>query len=55
MSYWNVALRLAPIIVLLTGGIGGVAAGTTAVRQTAQAAPPPIGHQLCYNASRGPG
>ena len=60
MSYRIVTLRLAPVIALLAVGIGGIAAGTaaagtatagtTAARQPAQA-PPPVDHQLCYNAS----
>lgn len=56
MSYRNVTQRLAPVIALLAVSIGGIAvgtatAGTTAATHPAATAPPPVDHQLCYNAS----
>lgn len=60
MSHRNVTLRLVPLIALLAVSIGGVAAGTAAAGAAARTAaaprapiaqPPPVDHQLCYNAS----
>jgi hypothetical protein len=58
ISFRTVALRFGPVIALIAAGIGGIAvgtatAGTVAAPHTAQPAqaPPPVDHQLCYNAS----
>lgn len=58
ISFRTVTLRLAPAVALLAISVSGIAAGT-ATAGTATAphrariaqAPPPVDHQLCYNAS----
>jgi hypothetical protein len=58
-SFRAVALRLAPVAALIAVSVCGIAvgtasAGTTAVSHTAlpaPTAPPPVDHQLCYNAT----
>jgi hypothetical protein len=58
MSIRTIALRVVPVIALLAAA--GIAAGTAAAgtatsphraQITQQQAPPPVDHQLCYNAS----
>jgi hypothetical protein len=64
-SFRSIALRLVPVAALLAIGITGIATGTATagtatagtarhearIAQTTQ--PPPVDHQLCYNASSG--
>jgi hypothetical protein len=57
MPFKTIALRIVPVVAVITVGLGGIAAGTaTAGTATSQhrvhtAQPPPVDHQLCYNAS----
>jgi hypothetical protein len=57
MSFRTIASRVVPVITLMALGAGGIAAGTAAAGTAAAphkariAAPPPVDHQLCYNAS----
>jgi len=58
VSFRAAALRVAPVVALLAISVGGIAAGsasagTAALPQRVQAAPapPPVDHQLCYNAT----
>src|SRR5690242_9211519 len=59
ISSRTIALRLVPVATLMVLGAGGIAAGTAAASPAAAAhgasiaplAPPPVDHQLCYNAA----
>jgi hypothetical protein len=58
MSFRTAALRFIPVVAVVALSIGGIAAGTASAGTTAAAhparpaaAPPPVDHQLCYNAS----
>jgi len=57
MSFRTIALRVVPVVTLMALGAGGIAAGTAAAGTAATphkariAQPPPVDHQLCYNAS----
>lgn len=57
MSLRTIALRVIPVVALMGLGAGGIAAGTATAGTAAApykariAQPPPVDHQLCYNAS----
>lgn len=57
ISFRTIALRVVPVVALMALGAGGIAAGTAAAGTAAAphkariAQPPPVDHQLCYNAS----
>jgi hypothetical protein len=56
ISFRAAALRVVPAVALLAVSVCGIAVGTASARtaappQKAQAAPPPVDHQLCYNAT----
>jgi len=56
-SFQTAALKIIPVAVLAAAGFAGIAAGTAAAgtapnpHGTRAAQPPPVDHQLCYNAS----
>lgn len=60
MSFRTIASRVVPVVTLMALGAGGIAAGTAAAvggqsnaapHKARIAQPPPVDHQLCYNAS----
>jgi hypothetical protein len=57
MSFRTIALRVVPVVTLMALGAGGIAVGTATAGTAATphkariAQPPPVDHQLCYNAS----
>ncbi len=57
MSLRTAALKAVPVVALMALGAGGIAAGTASANTAAAphkariAQPPPVDHQLCYNAS----
>jgi hypothetical protein len=63
VSFRKAAFRLAPVVALVAASIAGIAVGTAsagtaaaaaAAKPAATAPPPPVDHQLCYNASSPP-
>lgn len=61
LSFRRITLVFSPVVVLLAVGIGGITAGTATAGTTAApqhgrpapqaTVPPPVDHQLCYNAN----
>lgn len=51
LSFRAVALRFVPAAALLAIGAGGIIASTATAGTPQAAVPPPVDHQLCYNAS----